>query len=103
MKTLDGKRVRIKGTDVVTKVRFCTKDDKLGLCVVVEVFGFPFGMGQDQAEKFITKDNPYGDLFPLDQIEVGTVKGGKFTAAKGVKFLPPIDAGGLHPGIPFKG
>lgn len=103
MKTLDGKRVRIKGTDVVTKVRFCTQDEKLGLCAVVEVFGLPFGMGQDQAKLFINPDNPYGDMFPLDQIEVGMVKDGKFTAVKGVKFLPPIDAGGLHPGLPCKG
>lgn len=80
-RSLDGKRVRIKGTDVVTKVRFCTRDEKLGLCVVV-------GLRHLNAAKFVTADNPYGDLFPLDQIEVGTVKSGKFTATKGIKFLP---------------
>ncbi len=88
MKTLDGKRVRIKGTDVVTKVRFCTRDEKLGLCVVVAIHTLALGEDMKTAQQFVTADNPYGDLFPLDQIEVGTVKGGEFTATKGVKFLP---------------
>ncbi len=62
-KTLDGKQVRIKGTDKVLKVRFCTMDENLGPCVVTSFSG-------KVNEQFVTDDNPYGDLFPLDQIEV---------------------------------
>ena len=62
-RTLDGKQIRIKGSDVTLKVRFCTMDENLGPCVVTSFSG-------KVNEQFVTEDNPYGDLFPLDQIEV---------------------------------
>lgn len=70
-RSLDGKQIRIKGTDVTTKVRFCCYADNLGACVVTEMSCINFGDWKyPQARQFVTGDNPYGDLFPIDQIEV---------------------------------
>jgi hypothetical protein len=77
MRNLDNSTIRIKGTDVVTKVRFCSADDD-GVTRVVTEMSCVHENDSDYpgAAQFVCEDNPYADFFKLDQIEVSDGKGG---------------------------
>ncbi len=79
-KSLDGKTIRIKGTDVVTKVRYCSIDDNGEPRVVTEM-SCVNDMDNEwpEARQFVTEDNPYADFFKLDQIEVQKPDGTFYT------------------------
>lgn len=68
-KSLDGQTVRIKGTDVVTTVRYCTNVSGRPQAVV-DLFFHPKGEVNPQIAPFINAENPYGDCYDLDQIEL---------------------------------
>ena len=75
-KSLDGQKIRIKGTDVETTVRYCSIDDDGQPRVVTEMSCL--NESDDRypgAAQFVSEDNPYADFFPLDQIEVHGPKG----------------------------
>ena len=70
-KTLDGRRIRIKGSDVVTRVRFCSRDDDGNSRVVTEMSCL--NSSDDSypgARQFVSESNPYADFFLLDEIEL---------------------------------
>jgi hypothetical protein len=69
-KTLDGALIRIKGTTVITNVRYCT-DANGHMEVVTDMY--------PGVEDFVTDDNPYGDCFGLDKIELRRPNGDWYT------------------------
>ena len=73
-KSLDGKTIRIKGTTVTTTVRYCTDADGY-LTVVTEMND----LTHPEAKQFVTEVNPYGDMCPLDMIELRHPNGGWYT------------------------
>ena len=78
--TLDGRTIRIKGTEVTTKVRYCSMDDDDKPRVVTEMCClFPGHDEHPEAEQFVTEDNPYADFFPLDMIELHDPSRGWYT------------------------
>lgn len=75
-KSLDGKEIRIKDSDVTTKVRYCSIDDNGDPRVVTEMSClFPGDDSYPGAEQFVTEDNPFADFFTLDRIELRTPGG----------------------------
>lgn len=78
-KSLDGKTIRIKGTDVTTKVRYCT-DIGNGPRVVTELWYHPEDPARDpNIVELLTEDNTYGDEWPLDMIEIRKPDGTWYT------------------------
>ena len=68
MSSLDGKTIRIKGSDVVTKVRYCSIDDNGEARVVTEMSCLHEGDNSyPGAAQFVSEDNPYADFFKLAQ------------------------------------
>ena len=85
-KSLDGQRIRIKGSDVETKVRFCSVDDNGKHRVVTEMCClFPGHDEHPGAEQFVSEDNPYADFFLLEDIELPHPDGGWYTPEFKVK------------------
>lgn len=78
-KSLDGQTIRIKGSDVTTKVRYCTEENGQ-LCAVTEMSCLHANDNSyPGAAQFVSEDNPYADCFPLDQIELRKPDGTWYT------------------------
>ena len=71
MASLDGKRIRIKGTDITTTVRYCSRRDDGTLIAVTELWYHPEDPDiPENVRTLMSDDNPYGDECTLDQIEL---------------------------------
>ena len=78
-KSLDGKTIRIKGTELTTKVRYCTTTRGFPQVITVACCMYP---GHDEYpgfEALVSEDNPYADAFRLDEIELPHPEGGWYT------------------------